>query len=86
MRELNASQVNFLKFLRDGGLAAIANYGKMVQTNEVLSRPVCMHAGLRSIDMLIAAGFVRYGDPSPYKSGTVTPIVLTEAGKEAVSA
>jgi len=85
MSALTEPHIKFLKNLSNGGLVAIANYGKREITMEVLSRPTCYEAGLKGIDYLRELGLVRYGDPSPYKSGTVTPIVLTEAGKEVIA-
>jgi len=84
MSELTEPHVNFLKNLESGGLVAIAMYGKKELTMELLSRPTCYEVGLKGIDYLRDLGLVRYGDPSPYKSGTINPIVLTEAGKSAV--
>lgn len=85
MSELSWSDRNILTHLSGGGLIAIANYGKHTLTVEVLSRPTCVDAGIRRIEQLIVDGLVRWGDPSPYKRGTVTPIVLTDDGKEAVT-
>lgn len=84
MSELSWSDRNILTHLSGGGLIAIASYGKTTLTVEVLSRPTCVDVGIKRIAMLGKVGLVRYGDPSPYRSGTVTPIVLTEAGKEAI--
>lgn len=85
MSELTASHVSFLKHLHGGGLVAMAIYGKREEIVEVLSRPTCMYAGIKAISYLTDLGLVRYGDPSPYKSGKSLPIVLTDAGKEVVA-
>lgn len=81
MGELTEAHMKFLKNLNSGGLVAVAIYGKVTQTMEVLSRPTCSEAGLKGIDYLRELGLVRYGDPSPYKSGKSLPIVLTDAGR-----
>lgn len=64
---------------------ATAIYGKKEEVVEVISRPTCMFAGIKGIAELQELGLVRYGDPSPYKSGRSLPIVLTDAGKAAVA-
>lgn len=81
MIDLQQSHKDFMKHLSGGGLVAIAIYGKKVGTMEVVSFPKYMNAGLKSISHLMELGLLRYGDPSPYKSGKSLPIVLTEAGK-----
>jgi hypothetical protein len=86
MSELQESHRNLLKHIHGGGLVAVAIYGKTTQTREVLSRPTYREAGLKGIDHLRELGLVRYGDPSPYKSGMSLPVVLTDAGKNVVSA
>ena len=84
MSDLTASHLQFLKHLDDGGLAALRVYGKSTQTVEVVCKPKSYGAGIKSISYLSDLGLVRYGDPSPYKSGTSRPLVLTDAGKAAV--
>lgn len=86
MSELTEAHIKFMKNLNSGGLVSVAIYGKVTQTMEILSRPTCREAGLKGIDYLRELGLVRYGDPSPYKSGKSLPIVLTDAGKLVVSA
>lgn len=83
MSELTQSQVGMLKQLQDGGLIALAVYGKRDLTVEVLSLPKCLYAGVKGIEELRERGLVRYGDRSPYKSGKSLPIVLTDAGRVA---
>lgn len=85
MSDLRQSQRDFLKHLHGGGLVALAIYGKKEEVVEVISRPTCMFAGIKGIAELQELGLVRYGDPSPYKSGRSLPIVLTDAGKAAVA-
>jgi hypothetical protein len=84
MNNLTASHLEFLKHLNDGGMASIRVYGKSTQTVEVVCKPKSYGAGIKSISYLWDLGLVRYGDSSPYKSGTSRPIVLTDAGKAAV--
>lgn len=85
MSELSIAQIMLLKHIHGGGLVAVATYGKRDVTTEVTTYPK-FHAGagLRSISDLQERGLVRYGDASPYKSGKSLPLVLTDAGKEAV--
>lgn len=85
MSELTESQLNLLKHLSGEGLVAIATYGKKEKVIEVVSYPLYHAAGIKSISWLLELGLVRYGDPSPYKSGKSLPIILTDAGKAAVS-
>lgn len=84
MNELTASHLSFLKHLSDGGMAALCIYGKRVETTEIVCRPKSYGAGLKSLSYLSDLGLVRYGDPSPYKSGKSLPIILTEEGKAAI--
>jgi hypothetical protein len=84
MSDLTASHLEFLKHLNNGGLASICSYGKHTITTEVICKPKSYGAGIKSISYLSDLGFVRYGDPSPYKSGTSRPLILTDAGKSAM--
>lgn len=84
MSDLTQSHINLLKHIHGGGLVAVAVYGSKTKTIEVLSRPTCRETGLKAIDYLNDLGLIRYGDPSPYKSGKSLPLVLTDAGKSVV--
>lgn len=84
MSELTMVHEKVLKYLHKGGLLAVAIYGKSIQTTEVVTYPKFNGVGLKSINYIMDLGFIRYGDPSPYKSGRVVPIVLTYAGKVAL--
>lgn len=84
MSDLTRSHINLLKHIHGGGLMAVAIHGRKTKTIEVLSQPTCRETGLKAIDYLNDLGLIRYGDPSPYKSGKSLPIVLTDEGKVAV--
>lgn len=84
MSELTPSQVSLLRHIHSGGLVCVRVYGKRVQTVDVVCKPKSDGAGLKSISHLEELGLIYYGDPSPYKSGTSRPRVLTEAGKAAL--
>lgn len=75
---LDEASKAIMNHLAAGGLIAVAAYGKQMVTFEVLSSPRCIEAGLKRIDALVSSGQLRYGDPSPYKSGRVTPLLPTE--------
>jgi hypothetical protein len=81
MNDLTPSHVDFLKHVNSGGLAAVCIYGKKELTTEIITRPRCYGAGLKSLSYLHDLGFIRYGDASPYKSGKSFPVLLTELGK-----
>lgn len=86
MSELTESDKNLLQHIQGGGLVGIAVYGKRTKIMEILCSRTCIDAGIKRIDILREAGLVRYGDPSPDKSGRITPIVLTDAGEAVVGA
>lgn len=85
MIDLAKSHIALLRHISDGGLVSLCIYGKRTQTMEVLCRPKTDGAGIKSISYLQELGLVRYGDPSPYKSGKSLPIILTEEGKSAIA-
>lgn len=76
--KLSRSQQALLEFLRNGGLVAVAWYGKSTMTLEVKTLPFCMDAGLKTIEDLRKNGLIRDGDKSPYKNGVITPVILTD--------
>lgn len=84
MSELTVSHLALLKHLNGGGLVCVRVYGKSVQTIDVVCKPKSDGAGLKSISHLEELGLIYYGEPSPYKSGTSRPLVLTEAGIDAI--
>lgn len=83
MADITQSEKGLLRHLANGGLCALAVYGKTTKTMEALSQPRCLDAGLNRFDSIVSKGLARYGYPSPYKNGKSIPIVLTEAGKAA---
>ena len=81
MDDFKESQLSLLRHIHKGGLVAVAIHGKKTKTIEILSRPFTHHAGLMRVEQLREDGMIRDGDRSPYKSGFVTPVILTEKGK-----